>query len=561
MENKQIPQPQEELPQEQLPLSGPAPDVADAISAEPAEAMDTPEIPEPIVEEAVTAEVIAEEVITEEVITEEVITEEVITEEVITEEVTTAESLAEEVPAQDNSEIEAFLAEDPIFTDAEEDALQGMMEFSEETESFDFQEPAYDEGFRETAEDSEFENLFQAPVSQSVPTGEIKPRPPRKGRPKRKKGYGLLGIPHLIATAIWLAIIVSIGVSLGRMLWLCAADVLAFGRHDKSVSITIAAEDTIEDISTKLHNAGLVRYPGLFRLYASLAVDDGEIATGTFTLNTLYDYHAIVNGMSAYSSFRNVIEDVLIPEGYNCRQIFQLLAEKGICSVAELEAYAANGEFSDYWFLEGVQRGDKYCLEGFLFPDTYDFYEGSTPREALGKMLTAFEKRFTDEMRDQIATLNQRLAAKMKANGCSQSYIDEHLFSVYDVVIVASLIEEETANASESPKIASVIYNRLTQDQAHERYLGIDATILYALGEHKDTLTAEDLAIDSPYNTRTHSGLIPTPITNPGLNSLMAALDPADSAYYYYLLNPSTGSHTFSKTAAEHDALKKKYGY
>lgn len=425
----------------------------------------------------------------------------------------------------------------------------------------DFPEPEYDEGFRATEADEDFDSKFRAP-SQSVIIEDTKPREPRKGRPKRKKGYGLFGIPHLIATCIWLAIIVSIGVSLGRMLWLCAADVLAFGREDKAVTITIGANDSIEDIAEILHKNQLIRYPELFKLYASLAVDEGEIATGTFTLNTLYDYHAIVNGMSSYSSFREVVEDVLIPEGYNCRQIFELLQEKGICTVAELEEYAANGEFQDFWFLEGIERGDKYCLEGYLFPDTYDFYAGSTPREALGKMLLGFESRIDREDTEaQLAVLNDRLTTMMRNNGCSQAHIDENQFGIKELMIVASLIEEETSSTSESKSIASVIYNRLTQDQVYERYLGIDATILYALGYHTDSLTKDDLAIDSPYNTRLYAGLVPTPISNPGLNSIQAALDPADTDYYYYLLNPSTGVHTFSETAAEHDALKVKYGY
>ena len=426
---------------------------------------------------------------------------------------------------------------------------------------FDFPEPKYDEGFRETEADEDFDGMFRAP-SQSVIIEDTKPREPRKGRPKRKKGYGLFGIPHLIATAIWLVIIVSIGVSLGRMLWLCAADVLAFGREDKPVTITIGVNDSIEDIADTLHKNQLIRYPGLFKLYASLAVDEGEIAPGTFTLNTLYDYHAIVNGMSSYSSFREVVADVLIPEGYNCRQIFELLQEKGICTVAELEEYAANGEFQDFWFLEDIERGDKYCLEGYLFPDTYDFYADSTPREALGKMLLGFESRIDrEETEAQLAVLNDRLTAMMRNNGCAQTYIAENQIGMKQLMIVASLIEEETSSSGESKTIASVIYNRLTQDQVYERYLGIDATILYALGYHTDALTKEDLAIDSPYNTRLYAGLVPTPITNPGLNSIQAALDPADTDYYYYLLNPSTGVHTFSKTAAEHDALKVKYGY
>lgn len=473
-----------------------------------------------------------------------------------------------EVPAEPlgepETEVLAQLPEqvdpEPLAEEIVESISEAMEEFPDFAEDFDFTEPDYDEGFRDMEDNSDFADILQPEAPQEPEAEGINPRPPRKGRPKRKKGYGFLGIPHLIATVIWLAIIVSIGVSLGRMLWLCAADVLAFGREDKVVSVTIHSDDTIADIAETLHKAGLIRYPGLFQLYADLAVDDGEIATGTFSLNTMYDYHAIVNGMSAYSSFRNVVEDVLIPEGYNCRQIFALLEEKGICTVAELEEYAANGEFSDYWFLEGLERGNKYCLEGFLFPDTYDFYEGSTPREALGKMLTAFGNRFTDDMRERITYLNNDLSAMMRANGCSESHIAENQFTAYEVVIVASLIEEETSSSAESARIASVIYNRLTQDQAYERYLGIDAALLYALGEHKDALTAEDLALDSPYNTRIYAGLVPTPITNPGLDSLMAALEPADTSYYYYILNPSTGTHVFSNTLEEHEALKAQFG-
>ena len=162
---------------------------------------------------------------------------------------------------------------------------------------------------------------------------------PRKGRPKRKKGYGLFGIPHLLATVVWLAIIVMIGTSLGRMLWVCAADVLAFGRESKQVTVTITSKDTIEDIAEKLHEAELVRYPGLFELYASIAVDDGDILPGTFQLDTLYDYHALVVQMGPRSSTREVVDDLLIPEGLNCRQIFELLEQKNVCTVEELEEF------------------------------------------------------------------------------------------------------------------------------------------------------------------------------------------------------------------------------
>lgn len=356
----------------------------------------------------------------------------------------------------------------------------------------------------------------------------------KKGRPKRKKGQGLLGIPQILATVVWLVLIVAIGVTAGRMIWICAADVLAFGREDRDVTITIYETDTMDQIVDKLHSSGLIRYKGLFNLYASISHAEEDIQPGIYDLNTRYDYHALVNMMSPQSS-REVIK-LTIPEGYSCRQIFALLEEKRICSAVDIGAYAARGDLSSYWFLEGVQRGDHYCLEGFLFPDTYQFYKNSTPKEALERLLDNFNVRFNEELRSQINNLNARF-------GCN--------YTVREIAIVASLIEKESANAEESPRIAGVIYNRLFNWQGNPAYLNIDAAIIYALNGKTD-LTQEDLRTDSPYNTYTRTGLTPTPISNPGLSSLKAALNPENHNYYYYVLNPATGRHQFSTTYEEH---------
>ena len=336
---------------------------------------------------------------------------------------------------------------------------------------------------------------------------------------------------------------------------------LAFGREESLHTITITDSDNIETIAAKLKSAGLIRYSGLFELYADVAVDDGEIVPGTYTLSTLYDYHALVKSMNSYSSARETVE-VLIPEGYTCAQIFALLEEKGVCSVADLEEYAANGELKDYWFLEGVERGTPYCLEGFLFPDTYEFYVGDSAGRVLGKLLCdkvgGFEVRFTELMEEKLVTLNERLSAMMKKNGFDQAYIDEHQMTIYDVVIVASMIERESTGA-DAYDISSVIYNRLTNAKKYP-YLGIDATILYALGGNIDPetgkvkpLTKADLEMDHPYNSYIKPGLIPGPIANPGTNSLLAALDPNDTNYYYYVYNHVAGEHLFSKNEKEHN--------
>ena len=387
------------------------------------------------------------------------------------------------------------------------------------------------------SENEGFEEMFNAEAAKAESSSHQ--RPVRKGRPKRRKGEFLFGIPQIAVTCVWLAIILVTGLTLGRMLWVCAADVLAFGREDKMVTVTIYESDSMEDIIDKLHKNNLIRYPGLFKLYADLAVDEGEIKPGIWDLNTMYDYHALVNMMSP-SSTRTVIEDVLIPEGFTCRQIFQLLEENRVCTAKDLAEYAANGELKDYWFLENVDRGYEYCLEGFLFPDTYDFYKNSSPKDVLEKLLDNFEFRFSEEMRAQMDTLNANVTGGT--------------FDIHKVVIVASMIEKETASNEESPKIASVIYNRLFKWGGTPAYLNIDASIVYAL-DGKTDLTAEDLKIESPYNTYTNVGLTPGAIANPGLASLKAALNPETTNYYFYVLNPAEGVHKFSTTLDEHNAF------
>ena len=147
-------------------------------------------------------------------------------------------------------------------------------------------------------------------------------------------------------------------------------------------------------------------------------------------------------------------------------------------------------------------------------------------------------------------TLNMTLSEMMRKNGLSEEYIAAHQLTVRDVVIIASMIEKETASNPESYNISSVIYNRLTNPDQFPM-LQIDATLVYYTG--RTEITAEDLVTDHPYNTYTRPGLIPGAISNPGAYSLDAALDPVESEFYFYALDPSTGTHHFSKTLKEHE--------
>ena len=490
-------------------------------------------------------------------------------------------SNAESAPDMSSTQLlmnaaDALIAGQPVPEEIPEVAIEEEAPDPSATQIFQapqIPEPFRDEEYLDTfGEGEELAQIFSdEPLSPTPPedpeqpaeelTEEITEEPPmKKGRPKRKKGYGLLGIPHILVTLVWLAIIAFIGVSLGRMAWLCVSDVLAFGQIPRQATIVITEEDDLDAIAEKLHDANLIKYPALFKQFAQITGKDERISVGTFTFNEpdpktgenpgiIYDYNAIINSLREYAPTRAEVQ-VVVPEGYSCAQLFALLEDKGVCTVAELEAHAANGELKEYWFLEDIQRGSKYCLEGYLFPDTYLFYTNDDPQRVLEKFLNNFNVKFTDLMLEKLTVLNEKLTKVMENRGFSAEQIAAKQLTVNDIVIVASMVQKEAGAVLESYDISSVIYNRLYRWELP--YLNIDATIVYALGGKTDPLTYEDLQIDSPYNTYTHMGLTPGAISNPGLTSLNAALDPNDTDYFYYALNPETGEHKFSKTEKEH---------
>lgn len=406
----------------------------------------------------------------------------------------------------------------------------------------------------ERAAEAEMEEAAtNSPETQPAPEipeekNEEKAVPPmKKRRPKNPNRYGLFGIPHMVTTVIWVLLVVFIGAGLGRMIWKVSADMLAFGRENRAVTITIVEDDDLDDITTKLYNMGLIRYKGVFKFYGKLANAEEKIMPGTYHLNTIYDYNALVKKMSSYAA--RATTTVMIPEGYTCQQIFELLELKGVCTVEKLEEAAMNADLSKYWFLEGIDRSTPNCLEGYLFPDTYEFYLDYESELVLAKLLNTFNIRFSEQMQEKLITLNETLSETMRKRGLSETYIQEHQITIRELVIIASLVEKETSNDEESYNIASVIYNRLTNPGEYP-FLNIDAALVYVVGHN--ALTNEDKLVDSPYNTYLYKGLIPGPIANPGLASLNAALSPENTKYYFYALNPETGVHKFFKTYEEH---------
>ena len=366
---------------------------------------------------------------------------------------------------------------------------------------------------------------------------------PESQEPEKKRPR----LPSGIRVLLYVCCVLAVAVLLAVAVWRCADDVLSLTKEDAEVTVSIPDGATISQIAGELKSKGLVRYETLFKFYCWASHAEKTIEPGTYTLNSRYDYHALVSNMIEASPDRAVVE-VTIPEGYECEDIFRLLEADGVCSYQDLADTAASYEFA-YDFLQEIPYGSENRLEGYLFPDTYQFYMSDDPANVIDKFLRNFDNKFTDDLYDALDALNDRLAQRMRTNGFTETEITDGRLSLYDLITVASLVEKETAKTSESASIASVIYNRLCS----KLYpcLEIDATIQYALAERKEVLSNADKGVISPYNTYTNAGLPAGPIANPGINSIRAALYPADTDYYFYALG-NDGVHKFSKTYYEH---------
>ncbi len=343
----------------------------------------------------------------------------------------------------------------------------------------------------------------------------------RHVRRRKRKGYGCFGAIFYVIFVIGASALIA---GLG---WLAADDVLSLTKPEAKAVVEIKEGESIDDIAKQLKEDGLIKYPFLFKLYLSLSSSEEKIDPGKYELNTEMDYRALGMAMRKSSLYRSTIS-VMIPEGFEQDQILKKLAENGVSSYEELKKSADTDDFA-FSFLEGVPKGNNR-LEGYLFPDTYEFYVNEAPKEAIKKMLSVFNKKLTEQLREKAEDMEM---------------------SIREVLTVASLIEKEAANDEERAAVASVIYNRLKSDKYP--YLQIDATIQYALPERKARLTNEDLKFESPYNTYQNKGLPPGPIACPGINSIKAALYPANTNFYFYVLTKE-GVHKFSKTLEEHNA-------
>lgn len=357
---------------------------------------------------------------------------------------------------------------------------------------------------------------------------------------------------------MYFVFILCVSIILACLAWMATSDMLALNKTEFTANVTLPVSifesetvDTLDENGNKtgtkritradidyladtLSEAGLIEYKWLFRAFCMISHADTKVSPGEYALRSTYDYRALIQHMRPGATGAVTVK-VTFPEGFTMRQIFLRLEENGVADFDDLMDAAANYNFN-YSFLEGLPEGDASRLEGYLFPDTYEFYVRMQASSAINKFLENYHYVITADMLQQADNLG---------------------YSMRDIIKIASIIEREAANDAERGRIASVIYNRLYAGMP----IGIDATILYLFPEHEGAPTGTMLETDSPYNTRLYTGLPPTPVCNPGLMSIRAALSPEQTSYYYYALDTETGEHRFFVNAYEFDAFVATQNY
>ena len=294
--------------------------------------------------------------------------------------------------------------------------------------------------------------------------------------------------------------------------------------------VEVVKGDTLSTVATKLEKAGVIGSAFIFKVEARVDDRDTAVKTGRYTFPSGADTDEILSKLTAGEAVPTIA--ITIPEGLTLSETAQTVAGGTTIPPEEFEAAARRTDYG-YAFL---QDGKAQTTEGYLFPRRYDFEKGVTAPQIVDRLLSQY---LLETEGLDIAGAKERLG------------LTEH-----QLVTVASLIEKESANAEERPVIASVIYNRIRKDMP----LQIDATIQYALKRPKENLSYADLEINSPYNTYENEGLPPGPICSPSLQSLQAAMEPAETDHLYYVLKAGGEEHFFTNDYDEFLRAKEEAG-
>jgi UPF0755 protein len=317
----------------------------------------------------------------------------------------------------------------------------------------------------------------------------------------------------------------------------------------KEVAVEIKRGMKFPDVVVTLEQAKLIDRPSWFRFYAMHRGMANKVRAGKYALRDDMTPAELLDTL--VKGVEEVEVSVTIPEGKHLLEVLQLIEQAGIASAAEMEAIARDAA----WLAEQGIAGEN--ADGYLFPETYRFKKPSPPKAVLEALVKQHRIQYESLKKEHARSL-QRLQKQLN-------------WGDREIVIMASIVEKETASPGERARVASVFYNRLLKPSFTSRRLETDPTIRYGCTipskksagcqgwDPADRLHRKQLDdAENPYNTYQHAGLPPGPISNPGRASLAAAMDPEDTEFFYFVAkDPRT--HVFSKTFEEHTKWVNKY--
>ena len=290
------------------------------------------------------------------------------------------------------------------------------------------------------------------------------------------------------------------------------------------ITMDIMANASFNAVAQQLKGAGIITHPIKFKFLARIKGDDKRLKAGEYELSPamtpLEVLDTLVNG-------KVVLHRLMVPEGFTIQEIAAELQRTGLANAEDFIALAMDSR------LAAELDVPEETLEGYLFPDTYFFPKGVTPRTIISRMVQQFHEQFPPDW-----------VARARQIG----------FTIHEIVTLASIIEKETGESSERPLISSVFHNRLKKRMRLES----DPTVIYGIKDFDGNITRDHLTARTPYNTYMIRGLPPGPIANPGRHSLEAALYPAQTDYIYFV-SKKDGTHYFSTTFDEHNQAVRRY--
>lgn len=330
----------------------------------------------------------------------------------------------------------------------------------------------------------------------------------------------LKAIPIIIIVILFLSLIVTFTKTINKPL-----DI------NSNVVIKVNEGDSFYSIINKLSEDDKIKGIPFIKLYVKVLGKNIEVKQGEYVLEKDMSLKDLIETLTDESSLN--ILSFTVPEGYTIDDIAEKLEAEGVCSKEDF--ILAINEFDLPKYVK-VNSEKKYNLEGYLFPDTYLIKVGETPKEIIEKMVLRFEEVLKIAMTETNTNIKED--------------------DIETVITIASMIEKEARVNEERPLISSVIVNRLNDGMM----LQIDATVIYALGEHVTTVLNKHLEVDSPYNTYKNYGLPIGPISNPGLESIKAAIKPAETDYLFYVLQDEK-THYFTNSDVDFMNKLEELGY